>query len=527
MEPGVYRNMWSELRKVADPKEELSQLSRKIGFSFVDRFYQKGSFEPQYIDLLCEMATSFPDMELNNKAASALFEIIVEKLCDDYEDMPVEIYNRLMSQVITYCRNIPAGRELDKRLAEFRISSYESLYHRANFIHSREYGWDIDKPPDKIILLSRVTVGADVAILSVMIQRLAKLFPKTEIVIIGNKKLTGVFGGNPGIRIKQLNYARRGGLLERFASWHETLDILAEEMPPDCEDNILLIDPDSRISQLGVLPLTHRENYLFFNSRRFPSSAKNSCMAELTNHWMDTVFGTSDFCYPKVWIPSSIAEQARNITSRLIAAGCKKLITVNFGVGENPRKRLSPDFERKLLQEILKSPQTVVFLDRGFGADELSRSGALIAELRDRGLETACARFGNSEIPGISHGILGVECTIGEIAALIAECDEFIGYDSACQHIAAAVQKPTLTIFAGSNNMKFIRRWSACGNTQCKIVHVNTLTDPQHINTDEVILRIMEERAPLMQEPKERRREIREIPSTKRLDKPTPKTADS
>lgn len=527
MEPGVYRNKWSKVKKSADPKYELSQLSRKVGFSFVDRFYQKGSFEPQYIDLLCEMATSFSDTELNNVAASALFEIIVEKLCDDYEDMPVEAYNRIMSQVITYCRNISAGQELNKRLTDFRISSFESLYHRANFIHNREYGRDIEKPLDKIILLSRVTIGADVAILSVMIQRLSRIFPHTEIVIIGNKKLAGIFGGNPGIRIQQLNYARRGGLLERFASWHETLDILAEEMPPDCEENILLIDPDSRISQLGVLPLTHCENYLFFNSRKFPSSAENTCMAELTNHWMDTVFGMSDFCYPKVWTPSPIVRQARNMTARLGAAGCKKLITVNFGVGENPRKRLSADFEKKLLQEILKSPQTVVLLDRGFGEDELSRSASLIAELRDQGVETASVRFGDSEIPAMSHGVLGVKCTIGQITALISDCDEFIGYDSACQHIAAAAQTPTLTIFAGSNNMKFIRRWSACGNTQCRIVHVNTLTDPQHINTDEVILRIMEERGPAIQEPMKSRQEIREIPSIKRLKKPAPKTAHS
>ena len=127
----------------------------------------------------------------------------------------------------------------------------------------------------------------------------------------------------------------------------------------------------------------------------------------------------------------------------------------------------------------------------------------------------------------MSHGILGVECTIGEIAALIAECDEFIGYDSACQHIAAAAQKPTLTIFAGSNNMNFIRRWSACGNTQCKIVHVNTLTNPRHINTDEVILRIMEERTPAIQEPPEHRQKIREISSPKRLDKPAKETVDN
>jgi ADP-heptose:LPS heptosyltransferase len=523
MEPDVYRNIWSSLRTLSEPKEELTRLSRKVGFSFIDRFYQKGLFEPRYIDLLCEMATSFSDAELNNVAASALFEIIVEKLCDDYEDMPVEIYNRLMSQVVTYCRNIPAGRELDTKLTEFGISSFESILRRAALVHNGQYSRDISKRVDKIVLLSRVTIGADVAILSVLIQRLGTIFPDAEIVIIGNKKLGGVFGSNSGIRIRQLNYARRGGLLERFASWHETLEILAEEMPPDREENILLIDPDSRISQLGILPLTHRDNYLFFNSRNFPSSAKGICMAELANHWIDGVFGISDFCYPKVWIPSSIAEKARDMTSRLRAAGCRKLITINFGVGENPRKRLNADFESKLLREILKSPQTVVLLDRGFGPDELSRSEALIAGLKEAGFNADEIRFGDSGSPGISHGVLGVECTIGEIAALIAECDEFIGYDSACQHIAAAARTPTLTVFAGSNNMNFIRRWSACGNTQCKIVHVNTLTDPRHINTGEVILRIMEERASAHQEPVKRPREIRDVPSPKRLEKPAPK----
>jgi hypothetical protein len=43
--------------------------------------------------------------------------------------------------------------------------------------------------------------------------------------------------------------------------------------------------------------------------------------------------------------------------------------------------------------------------------------------------------------------------------------------------------------------MNFIRRWSACGDTRCRIVHVNTLADPGHIDTDAVMLRIMEERA--------------------------------
>lgn len=526
MEPSVYRNKWLGLKQNPCP-DDMSRLSRQVAFSFIDRYYQDGSFEPEYIDLLCEMATSFSDLKLNNRAASALFEIIVEELCDDYEEMPVEIYSRVMSQVITYCRKVSAGTALDKRLTDFGISSFEELNHRSNFVHSREYKYDVERPPEKIILLSRVTIGADVAILSVIIQRLAKIFPQAEIVIIGSNKLTGIFGGNLGIRIHSLNYARRGGLFERFSSWHATSEILADEMPLDSEENIMLIDPDSRISQLGVLPLTHHDNYLFFNSRKCASSGKNARMAELANRWIDTVFGVSGFSFPRIWTPSTIASQARDLTCSIRAAGCKMLITMNFGVGNNPRKRLDLNFEKKLLKEILKSPRTVVLLDRGFGEDELSRSDALISYLNEQGYQTARAHLRDSEYPGISHGIVGVECSIGEIAALISECDEFIGYDSACQHIAAATQTPTLTIFAGSNNKGFIRRWSACGDTQCNIVHVNTLTDPRHINTDEIVTRIMEERTPVTRLSPQHRRKILEIKTPQRRSRTAPRTVDS
>jgi ADP-heptose:LPS heptosyltransferase len=93
----------------------------------------------------------------------------------------------------------------------------------------------------------------------------------------------------------------------------------------------------------------------------------------------------------------------------------------------------------------------------------------------------------------MTHGVIAVECGIGEMAALISVSDAFIGYDSACQHIAAALKVPTTTVFAGTNNMGFIRRWSARGDTRCSIVHVNTLEEPSQVDIDDVVLRIMGE----------------------------------
>jgi ADP-heptose:LPS heptosyltransferase len=493
MEASVYREKWLSLREKRLKQDELAHLARQIAFSFVDRYYQNGQYMGEYIDLLCEMAT-FSDVGLANKASTALFEIIVEKLCDDFEDMPVEIYCRVMSQVISYCRNIHLVKALDKTLRDFGILSFDDLYKRAMHIHNHQYSYNRIEPLRKIIFLSRVTIGADVAILSVMIQRLTKLFPQAEIVVIGSSKLEGILGGNEHIRLCPLNYARSGGLLERFSSWHGTLEILAKEMPPEQEERTILIDPDSRISQLGILPLTHSDNYLFFNSRQYTASMIGASMAELTNYWIDCVFGEHEFCFPKVWTAPSINFKAQKLVATLRQTGCRRIIAVNFGVGANQRKKLGIEFEKKLLHEILKEPHTITLLDKGFGAEELSQSTELQRSISNQGFNTISMRFGDSQNQSFSHGLVTIECTVGEVTALINQCDEFIGYDSACQHIAAAVQTPAVTIFAGSNDMNFVRRWSAYGNVPHKIVHVDTLTSPQNIDTNEVISRIMAER---------------------------------
>jgi hypothetical protein len=135
-----------------------------------------------------------------------------------------------------------------------------------------------------------------VAIVGVIVQRLERIFPEAQIIILGSLKLREIFGGHPRVRIRELRYERRGGLLERLASWQNALDVVAEESATGGSNATLLIDPESRISQLGILPLIEAENYLYFNSHSNMLSADKSCMAELTNAWMDKVFGPSTLC---------------------------------------------------------------------------------------------------------------------------------------------------------------------------------------------------------------------------------------
>jgi ADP-heptose:LPS heptosyltransferase len=500
MDPAIYRKRWHKLRDGKADPEELHLLARQIAFSFIDKHFQSGLYVSEYIELLCQMATFHSKAELSNIASSALFEIVVEKLCDDFEDLPVEVYSRVMCQVISYCRTVPAGKSLDARLTDFGVVSPEELLRRAVATHTRQYRRDRTKPPRRIVLMSRVTIGADVAILSVMIQRLRRLFPEADLVVVGNRKLDELFGGNPDVRIRELSYARRGGLFERFASWHATLDILGQELA-DGEQDTLVIDPDSRISQLGVLPMMHADNYLFFNTRDHVLTANGHCMAEWTNEWINGVFGVPDFAYPTIWVPPATMTAAKTKIDALRAAGARRIVAMNLGVGQNPRKRVGLEFEKRLLRALVALPGTVVVLDRGFGADEEERCDLLMADMSEQGFPAVQTSLAAKEGSALSHGVVALSCGIGEMAAVIAHCDEYLGYDSACQHIAAAVRTPTLTIFAGSNNKNFIRRWSACGDTDCRIVHVNTLTDSQHIDVNEVVARVMHERSQRNPEP--------------------------
>jgi len=486
-----YRKKWSELKKNIK-HEDLVRLSRQIAYSFLDLYLKDCHYEEDFIDLLCEMMTFSTNPQLNNPGTQSLFEIIIERLCDDFESLQTETYNRVMTQVISFCRTIPEGSKLNNRLEQFGIRSDDEMLARINRIRLNKNRLADKGVIKKILILSRVTIGADVAITSIIIQRLAELYPDTEIVLIGNSKLKEIYGANFNIKIEEILYSRKGGLMPRLSSWHRVLEIIDQESSSVYGDDIVLIDPDSRLSQLGVLPLIPENNYFFFDSRSDTSFNKKMSMVELTNNWLDNITGARGFKYPKIWVPDEYLRVSKYFFNKLRIHGAKNIIVANFGVGGNLRKSVGENLEKKLLITLLQKPNTVILLDKGFGDQETSYINSLIAEIDKEGYLTRHTTFGSNIKDLINWGVIGIESRIGEIAALIAISGEFIGYDSACQHISAALGTPCLTIFAGSNNMRFIRRWSAHGQNKCSIVHVDTLSDPRAVEVDDIITRIMQ-----------------------------------
>lgn len=495
MRPDYYQKQWLQLKKQPET-QALKQLAQRIAYSFIDRYFYSDCYEEEYIRLLCEMATSFDDENYNTIGTGALFGIVIEKLCDDFEELQTETYNRLIAQIVTLLRQLPSGEALNQQLNQFGLQTRQQLYDRIESIRSNsDKRRKRTKSPKKVLVLSRVTIGADIAISSVICQRLNHQFPDAELVLVGSNKLQQIYADNPGVRILPLQYQRHGNLLERFSYWLELCKLIDQEIGDLPHNEVLLFDPDSRLTQLGVLPIIDSDSYFFFNSRGKDNYPKKISIAELTNFWLNSVLGPGPFYFPAVWPDQGSMEIANNAALSMYNNGIKQIISLNYGTGGNVRKRLEDDFEEKLTLALLAQPDTAILLDFGFGEEETTRNNSILDAAKKAGLPVQKCCFSELKNNKDLRGIIAVECNIGEVSSLIAHSDEFIGYDSACQHMSAALGKTTYTVFAGSNNVRFIRRWTACGSSTSEIVFVDTLSRDSHIDTEDLVQRILDRRS--------------------------------
>ena len=113
---------------------------------------------------------------------------------------------------------------------------------------------------NRIYVLSRVTLGADVAVTSVILDAVKRAYPSAEILFVGPRKNYELFEADERIRHFPASYARAGTLVERLRASVGLREKLT---------NGIVVDPDSRLSQLGLIPVCDDPNYFFFESRSF------------------------------------------------------------------------------------------------------------------------------------------------------------------------------------------------------------------------------------------------------------------
>jgi ADP-heptose:LPS heptosyltransferase len=349
-----------------------------------------------------------PPALVEDPCAHSLFNVLVEGLADRFEPALCDAYARLFSQAIAHVTGADPAT---------LVSRYEWVRRVRK----------VSASPKRVFVLSRVTLGADVAVTSVLLAAAKKRFNSAEILMAGPRKNYELFANDPRIRHAHIEYGR-GGLRERLAA-AEKLTALVDD--PDC----LVIDPDSRLTQLGLLAVCPEERYHLFESRAYGAETDKS-LPELTSAWAIETLGVSG---AKPYIAVNAGPEG------------PPYITVSLGVGENPAKRIADPFEEQLLALLAKTGLAIC-IDKGAGGAEAER------------VERAVHRSGAA--------VTFWEGSFAGFASLIAGSKLYVGYDSAGQHVAAACGVPLISVFAGFPAPRMFERWRPDG-PECHVIRVD------------------------------------------------------
>lgn len=277
-------------------------------------------------------------------------------------------------------------------------------------------------PPkaDRVYVLSRITLGADIAITSTLMDSLKRRYPKASIVFVGPRKNHELFADDSRIEHMEAPYARSGALKDRLeasaALWF---------------DDGIVVDPDSRLTQLGLIRVCPDQQYAFFDSRSFGGTSFDR-LPDLAARW-------------------SKDPQAKPYIAPACVHGDAAEITVSLGVGENLSKRLPNAFETELMRALVATGKSIL-IDAGLALEEQSR------------VERAIQPFSGNPQIRIHHG------SFARFAADIARSKLFVGYDSAGGHVASACRVPVISIARGFACERMAARWRPLG----KVINADT-----------------------------------------------------
>ncbi len=335
-------------------------------------------------------------------AGQWLFRIVAEGLADRFEPRLCGVYAEMFAAVLARHTGLRALHLLQRYERVRRVRPYEG---------------DASQVRD-VFVLSRVTLGADIAVTSVLLDAARLKFPNARVWLTGPRKSCELFAGAGWVRHAAVEYGRSTGIESRLEAWPRLREICGAEAS-------VVVDPDSRLTQLGLLPVCPEANYYFFESRGYGGEGTDT-LGVLASRWGEEVFGVTG---ARAWMHPAGAD-----------TGGGGEITVSLGVGENSAKRVNDPFEPELLRLLAATGRRVV-VDEGAGGEEAARA---VRAAGAAGVETWRGSF-------------------AEFAVRIRRSSLYVGYDSAGAHAAAACGVPLVSVFLGYACERMFERWKPHG----------------------------------------------------------------
>ena len=402
------------------------------------------------------------------EATRAIFSKIVESWADQFEPALCDAYVHFMSEVL-----FSEGSPVAARLSDLGLSSPAQV--RTRYAEVRRLTRRHRIEPEHIrtvVVLSRVTLGADVAVTSAVIDAALQASLDARVCLLAPKKNLALFAAEPRVQGCPVSYQRSGSLRDRLASWFSVRDCIREQVNGLAESEYLVLDPDSRMTQLGLLPVADDRSYRFFDSRSASTQAPAS-VGQLAGAWCASMWGL-DRNGPSPFVGLESGEAA--VVDMLRSDPAKRVATVSFGVGGREAKRLGGQLEDALL-ELLRVRGFRTVLDCGAGDAEFQ----LALRRRHSFRGSTCHRVEGDDRQVPFSDLVTWQGSIHGFGSMIGASDVYVGYDSAAGHLAAAQGVPVISLFAGAPSERFIKRWTPWGRGPVDVVSACKPFNPRNV----------------------------------------------
>ena len=388
------------------------------------------------------------DQHLAQEATKAIFGEIVEPWSDSFEPELVDSYVAFMSEVV-YAPRSPIA----KKLVALGLPGPQDLRERYQRIRKGvSFGYTASGRVKRVMVLSRVTLGADIAVTSVCLLSARIAFRSAKVEVMGPRKNAYLLSRGKRTKRRILTYGRGDVLADRLKAWLRLRAAIRRTTVGLEPGEWAVLDPDSRLTQLGLLPVTDDRYYDFFESRSAFADRPMS-MREIAGHRYPFDI-PENIGLPRI-PPLRTGDRSKGSYLRRYCKQC--IAAVSFGVGGREAKRLGGEFEDALL-ELLRKLGFCILLDYG-GSDEEAR----VVEERIKAFRGSHAhlKFG-TQAGSTSADLFTVRGSLSAFGGWMTAANVFVGYDSASAHLAAAYRVPVIEVFAGAPNKRFMQRWTPC-----------------------------------------------------------------
>ncbi len=427
-----------------------------------------------------------PDPGRARTGTQRLFRDLIEPLGDSFLVRDRRLQQRVLARIVSRVRWLPEAQSFHKGLNRVGLEDEDALVERTRRLARMETP-GLPRRVERVLVPSRVTLGADLLLTGAIVRTCLDAFPDAEIVFLGSRKNAGLIApASSRFRTRELTYPRRGSLLERLLTWLDLVDAVNEETHGLLTGrDFIVINPDSRFLQSGLLPLvpSGREagSYFGWDPSISGKETEERSQLEDLNRWLRKMFRShprNPLRGPSLHLEDSVRDWGKEMLGSLDLGGNPVLVGMNLGVGGDPDKRIHrnretvSDFERLLVTGLLDQGAVLV-LDAGLGRDELEQARRLFLEMRERGLGTA--RITGGRLRRDDPGTLPVRLVlfqgpVAEFGALLKQCRIYVGYDSLGQHLAGALNLDLVTVFGGHASPLFARRWRPGGDGRIRVV---------------------------------------------------------